>query len=134
MRDGALLANTGHFNVEIDIAGLRALSIASSQAREHVEEFVLADGRRISLLAEGRLVNLSAEGHPAAVMDVSFANQALSVEYALQHAGDLERRVHVVPREIDDEIARLKLESMSIEIDMLTEAQARYLASWDQGG
>jgi adenosylhomocysteinase len=134
MKDGALLANTGHFNVEIDIAGLRALGVASAPDRENVEGFTMADGRRLYLLAEGRLVNLSAEGHPAAVMDMSFANQALSVEYALRQAGKLERRVHVVPREIDDEIARLKLESLAIEIDRLSEAQVRYLASWDQGG
>jgi adenosylhomocysteinase len=134
MKDGALLANTGHFNVEIDIGGLRALSAGTLPGREGVEGYVMADGRRLYLLAEGRLVNLSAgEGHPAAVMDVSFANQALSVEYALQHTGNLERKVHVVPREIDDEIARLKLESLSIEIDRLTEAQEHYLASWDQG-
>jgi adenosylhomocysteinase len=134
MKDGALLANTGHFNVEIDIGGLRALSTGTVPGRENVEGYSMADGRRLYLLAEGRLINLAAgEGHPAAVMDMSFANQALSVEYALQHTGSLERRVHVVPREIDDEIARLKLESMSIEIDHLSEAQAHYLASWDQG-
>jgi adenosylhomocysteinase len=134
MKDGAVLANTGHFNVEIDIGGLRALSTGTVPGRENVEGYVMADGRRLYLLAEGRLINLAAgEGHPAAVMDMSFANQALSVEYALQHTGSLERRVHVVPREIDDEIARLKLESLSIEIDRLTEAQVHYLASWDQG-
>ena len=134
MKDGALLANTGHFNVEIDIGGLRALSTGTVPGRENVEGYTMADGRRLYLLAEGRLINLaSGEGHPAAVMDMSFANQALSVEYALQHTGSLERRVHVVPREIDDEIARLKLESLSIEIDRLTEAQTHYLASWDQG-
>ena len=134
MKDGAVLANTGHFNVEIDIGGLRALSTGTVPGRENVEGYVMADGRRLYLLAEGRLINLAAgEGHPAAVMDMSFANQALSVEYALQHTGSLERRVHVVPREIDDEIARLKLESLSIEIDHLSEAQAHYLASWDQG-
>jgi adenosylhomocysteinase len=132
MKDGALLANAGHFNVEIDIAELRALSTAQTSAREGVEGFVLANGRRLYLLAEGRLVNLAAaEGHPATVMDMSFSNQALSVEYALQYP--LERKVHGVPREIDDEIARLKLESLAIEIDRLTDEQAHYLASWNQG-
>jgi adenosylhomocysteinase len=134
MRDGALLANAGHFNVEIDIAGLRALATGTVPAREGVEGFVLAGGRRVYLLAEGRLINLAAaEGHPATVMDMSFSNQALSVEYAVQYPGSLERKVHGVPREIDDEIARLKLESLEIEIDRLTDAQAHYLASWDQG-
>jgi adenosylhomocysteinase len=134
MKDGALLANTGHFNVEIDIAGLRAVASGQVAARAGVEGFVLPNGRRLYLLAEGRLVNLAAaEGHPATVMDMSFSNQALAVEYALQHPGSLERKVHGVPREIDDEIARLKLESLQIEIDTLTEAQAHYLASWDQG-
>ena len=134
MKDGAILANTGHFNVEIDIPALRSLSVSSRPARENVEEFALADGRRVYLLAEGRLVNLSAaEGHPAAVMDMSFANQALSAEYVFAHAGELERKVYVVPEDIDREIARLKLETLGIEIDQLTEEQAKYLASWDEG-
>ena len=134
MKDGAILANTGHFNVEIDIPGLRELAVETRQPRELVEEFALPDGRRIYLLADGRLVNLAAaEGHPAAVMDMSFANQALSVEYAVAHGGELERRVYPVPEEIDGEIARLKLETMGVEIDRLTEEQARYLASWDEG-
>jgi len=134
MRDGAVLANTGHFNVEIDIPALRAMATETRQAREFVEEFTLADGRRLYLLADGRLVNLSAaEGHPAAVMDMSFANQALSAEYAIGHGGELERRVYQVPAEIDEDIARLKLETMGIEIDRLTDEQARYLASWDEG-
>jgi adenosylhomocysteinase len=134
MKDGVVLANTGHFNVEIDIPGLRSLAVESRSAREFVEELTLADGRRIYLLADGRLVNLSAaEGHPAAVMDMSFANQALAVEYAVQNAGKLERRVYEVPQEIDDEIARLKLDTMGIAIDTLTDEQARYLASWDEG-
>jgi adenosylhomocysteinase len=103
-------------------------------AREFVEEFTLPNGRRLYLVADGRLVNLSAaEGHPALVMDMSFANQALSVEYAVQHAGELERKVYPVPGDIDREIARLKLETMGIEIDRLTEEQAKYLASWDEG-
>jgi adenosylhomocysteinase len=134
MKDGAILANTGHFNVEIDIPGLRELSTSSRPARPNVEEFALADGRRLYLIAEGRLVNLSAaEGHPAAVMDMSFANQALSAEYLVRHGDALERRVYDVPQEIDREIARLKLETMGIEIDRLTEEQARYLSSWDEG-
>ena len=134
MKDGAILANTGHFNVEIEIPGLRALAVETRDARELVEEFRLEDGRRLYLIAEGRLVNLSAaEGHPAQVMDMSFANQALSAEYAVQNAARLERRVYAVPGEIDDEIARLKLATMDVEIDQLTEEQARYLASWDEG-
>jgi adenosylhomocysteinase len=134
MKDGAILANTGHFNVEIEIPALRKLATESRHAREFVEEFTLADGRRVYLVADGRLVNLSAaEGHPALVMDMSFANQALGLEFAVQHAGDLERKVYPVPAEIDKEIARLKLETMGVEIDVLTEEQAKYLASWDEG-
>src|SRR5919197_3483364 len=131
MKDGAILANTGHFNVEIEIPALRQLARETRKAREFVEEFELEDGRRLYLVAEGRLVNLSAaEGHPAAVMDMSFANQALSAEYVVQNGADLERRVYPVPAEIDGEIARLKLATMGVEIDTLTEEQARYLASW----
>src|SRR6516162_4047151 len=134
MKDGAILCNTGHFNVEIDIPALRSLAVETREARHFVEEFTLADGRRIYLLADGRLVNISAaEGHPAIVMDISFANQALSTEYAVQHAATLERKVYPVPREIDEEIARLKLATMGVTIDQLTEEQARYLASWDEG-
>jgi adenosylhomocysteinase len=134
MQDGAILANTGHFNVEIEIPALRSLATESRQAREYVEEFTLGDGRRIYLIADGRLVNLSAaEGHPAQVMDMSFANQALAAEYAVQNAGSLERKVYPVPEEIDNEIARLKLATMGIDIDRLTEEQAKYLASWDEG-
>jgi adenosylhomocysteinase len=134
MKDGAILTNTGHFNVEIEIPALRALANETRMAREFVEEFTLADGRRLYLVADGRLVNLAAaEGHPALVMDMSFANQALGLEYASQHAGELERKVYPVPSEIDKEIARLKLETMDVEIDRLTEEQAKYLASWDEG-
>jgi adenosylhomocysteinase len=134
MKDGAILANTGHFNVEIEIGALRQLATETREARQFVEEFTLADGRRVYLIADGRLVNLSAaEGHPAQVMDMSFANQALSAEYAVQHAGELERKVYAVPREIDNEIARLKLATMGVSIDELTEEQARYLASWEEG-
>src|SRR5919199_950689 len=134
MKDGAILANTGHFNVEIDIPALRSLASETREARAFVDEFTLEDGRRIYLVADGRLVNLSAaEGHPALVMDMSFANQALSAEYAIAHAQELERKVYPVPTEIDEEIARLKLETMGVEIDRLTEEQAKYLASWDEG-
>ncbi len=134
LKDGAILSNTGHFNVEIEIPALRELAVATREARPEVEEFEFADGRRVYLIGEGRLVNLAAaEGHPAAVMDMSFANQALSAEYVVSNAGDLEPRVYVVPEEIDQEIARLKLESMGAVIDVLTEEQARYLASWDEG-
>ena len=134
MKDGTILCNTGHFNVEIDIPALRSLAVETREARQFVEEFTLADGRRLYLLAEGRLVNISAaEGHPAIVMDMSFANQALATEYAVQHAASLERKVYPVPREIDEEIARLKLATMGVTIDQLTEEQAKYLASWDEG-
>jgi adenosylhomocysteinase len=134
MKDGAILCNTGHFNVEINIPALRSLAAETREARQFVEEFTLSDGRRLYLLADGRLVNISAaEGHPAIVMDMSFANQALSTEYAVQHAATLERKVYPVPREIDEEIARLKLETMGVSIDSLTEEQAKYLASWDEG-
>jgi adenosylhomocysteinase len=134
MKDGAILCNTGHFNVEIEIPALRSLATGTREARQFVEEFTLADGRRLYLLAEGRLVNISAaEGHPAIVMDMSFANQALSTEWAVGHAASLERKVYPVPREIDEEIARLKLATMGVTIDTLTEEQAKYLASWDEG-
>jgi adenosylhomocysteinase len=134
MKDGAILANTGHFNVEIEIPSLRQQATEVRAAREFVEEFVLEDGRRVYLLGDGRLINLAAaEGHPALVMDMSFANQALSAEYAVEHAAELERKVYPVPEEIDNEIARLKLETMGISIDQLTEEQAKYLASWSEG-
>jgi adenosylhomocysteinase len=134
MKDGAIICNTGHFNVEIDIPALRSLATDTREARNFVEEFTLSDGRRIFLLAEGRLVNISAaEGHPAIVMDMSFANQALATEYAIQHASSLEHKVYPVPVAIDEEIARLKLETMGVDIDKLTEEQAKYLASWDEG-
>jgi len=134
LRDGAILANTGHFNVEIELPALKAMAVSVRTVRPNVEEFALTEGRRVYLLAEGRLVNLAAaEGHPAAVMDMSFANQALSAEYIVEHAAELERRVYVVPEQIDREIARLKLETMGIGIDRLTEEQERYLSSWDEG-
>jgi adenosylhomocysteinase len=135
MKDGVILANSGHFNVEIEIPALKSLSSGPPRRmREYVETFTLSDGRRIHLLAEGRLINLAAaEGHPAMVMDMSFANQALSAEYLSKRGGVLSKGVHSVPREIDREIARLKLESMGIAIDRLTDEQERYLKSWSEG-
>jgi adenosylhomocysteinase len=134
MKDGAILANTGHFNVEIEISALRSIASEVREARAFVEEFTLEDGRRLYLLGDGRLINLAAaEGHPAIVMDMSFANQALSAEYAVENAAELERKVYPVPDEIDREIARLKLDTMGIRIDQLTEEQANYLASWNEG-
>jgi adenosylhomocysteinase len=134
MGDGAILCNAGHFNVEIDLKGLRSLARKRRTVREHVEEFTLRSGRRLYLLAEGRLVNLAAaEGHPASVMDMSFANQALSVEYAVQHAHRLAKRVYPVPKAVDAQVARLKLTSMGVKIDSLTAEQQRYLGSWESG-
>jgi adenosylhomocysteinase len=134
MKDGAILANTGHFNVEIEIPALKDLAVETREARAMVDEYTLADGRRVYLIGDGRLVNLAAaEGHPAIVMDMSFANQALSAEWVVANGASLERKVYDVPKEIDEEIARLKLETMGIEIDTLTDEQARYLASWDEG-
>lgn len=135
MRDGAILANAGHFNVEINIPALEELAGGPPRrVRPYVDEYTLPDGRRLYLLAEGRLVNLAAaEGHPSAVMDMSFANQALCTEYILRNADRLERTVYTVPEEIDREIARLKLQAMGVEIDVLTPEQERYLASWEEG-
>ncbi len=134
MRDGAVICNAGHFNVEIEIPALDALARRRRVVRPFVEEFELGDGRRLYLLAEGRLVNLSAaEGHPAAVMDMSFANQALAVEYLVRHAGRLAPRVHPVPDTIDREVARLKLRSLQVRIDRLTAEQRAYLGSWTEG-
>jgi adenosylhomocysteinase len=134
MKDGVILANSGHFDVEIEIPALQDLSIGKRRIREFVDEYRMADGRRIHLLGEGRLVNLAvAEGHPAAVMDMSFANQALSTEWVVQNAGKLEPAVYPVPAEIDAEVARLKLRGMDIEIDELTATQQEYLRSWEQG-
>ncbi len=133
-KDGVIIANSGHFNDEINIDALERLSRSKRTVREFVEEYVLEDGRKIYLLAEGRLLNLSAaEGHPAIVMDMSFANQALGAEYLVKHAHEMERRVYTLPAELDHEIARLKLESIGIEIDTLTEEQKEYLASWQSG-
>jgi adenosylhomocysteinase len=134
MKDGAIVCNSGHFNVEINLPALEQMASERLRVREAVEQFTLPDGRRINVLAEGRLVNLAAaEGHPASVMDLSFANQALSLEYLLQKRGELENQVYTIPEEIDREIARLKLASMGVRIDSLTEEQARYLASWEEG-
>jgi len=134
MKDGAIVCNSGHFDVEINLGDLRERAQDSRRVRPNVEQFTLRDGRKINLLAEGRLVNLAAaEGHPAAVMDMSFANQALSAEHLVRHHESLEKKVYVVPEEIDREIARLKLESMGVEIDQLTGVQSEYLNSWDQG-
>jgi adenosylhomocysteinase len=134
MKDGAILANTGHFNVEIDIPPLRAMATETREARNLVDEFTLADGRKLYLLADGRLVNLAvAEGHPAQVMDMSFANQALAAEFIVGNAASLERKVYDVPEDIDNEIARLKLETMGVDIDKLSEDQVTYLASWNEG-
>ena len=134
MKDGAILANSGHFNDEINIPALTGRAIERRTVRDFVEEFRLDDGRRLYLLADGRLVNLSAaEGHPAGVMDMSFANQALSAEFIRKHSKELEPRVYVVPRDIDEEVARLKLRAMGAEIDELSEEQKKYLASWESG-
>jgi len=134
MKDGAVVANSGHFNVEIDLPALDKMSKAKRQTRDFVEEFTLKDGRRIFVLGEGRLINLAAaEGHPAVVMDMSFANQALCVEHLVKNAKKLEAQVYPVPAEIDRNIARLKLESMGVHIDKLTREQEEYLASWSEG-
>jgi adenosylhomocysteinase len=134
LQDGAILSNSGHFNVEIDLETLGAMARSRRPVRPFVEEFVLASGRRVYVLGEGRLINLAAaEGHPASVMDMSFANQALAAEYVVKNGRTLPRKVFVVPREIDLEIARLKLASMGVEIDQLTKAQRDYLASWTHG-
>jgi adenosylhomocysteinase len=134
MRDGAIVANSGHFNVEVDIPALEKLSSSKRTTRPFVEEYSLKDGRRINLLGEGRLINLAAaEGHPAAVMDMSFANQALAVEYLVARAKQLEGKVYPVPEELDRRVAKLKLESMGVKIDRLTPEQEEYLASWSEG-
>jgi adenosylhomocysteinase len=134
MKDGAIICNSGHFNCEINIPHLREHAVSVREVRPLVEEFTLTDGRHIFLLADGRLVNLScAEGHPASVMDMSFANQALSAEYMVKNAASLEAGVYPVPADIDADIARLKLASMGVKIDVLTEEQCRYLASWQEG-
>jgi len=134
MKDGAIIANSGHFDVEIDIQALRELAKSVRTIRPEVEEYTLENGKRIYLLAQGRLVNLAcAEGHPSTVMDLSFANQALSIEYLIKNQGKLERKVYPVPQEIDSTVAKLKLSAMGIKIDELTPEQKRYLSSWEEG-
>ena len=134
MKDGAIVANSGHFNVEINIPALEGLAKTKRTVRDFVEEYALVDGRTLYLLGEGRLINLAAaEGHPASVMDMSFANQALSMEYLVKNRGKLETKIYPVPEEIDKEVARLKLQAMGVAIDSLTEEQQKYLASWEEG-
>ena len=135
MKDGAIVSNSGHFNVEINIPALEEMAEGPPRrVRPFVDEYTLPDGRRIHLLGEGRLINLAAaEGHPSAVMDMSFANQALCAEYMLNHAEELEHTVYAVPEEIDQQIARIKLEAMGVKIDVLTPEQEKYLASWEEG-
>lgn len=134
MKDGCIVSNSGHFNVEINIDDLEAMSVEKRQPRPFVEQYFLKDGRRINLLGEGRLINLaSAEGHPSAVMDMSFANQALATEFLLKHQGKLASAVHALPKEVDREIAALKLRAMGINYDDLTAEQSKYLASWEEG-
>jgi adenosylhomocysteinase len=134
MKDGAIVANSGHFNVEINIPALEKMAIDKRLVRPFVDQYFLADGRRINILGEGRLINLAAaEGHPASVMDMSFANQALAVEYIVKNAGTLEKKVYSVPEAIDKEIARLKLDAMGVRIDALTKEQTTYLNSWKEG-
>jgi adenosylhomocysteinase len=134
MKDGAIISNSGHFNVEIDIPSLEKMSSSKRTTRNFVDEFTMKDGRRINLLGEGRLINLAAaEGHPASVMDMSFADQALSLEYMVKNAKTLEKKVYTVPAELDKRVAKLKLESMGIKIDRLTPEQEEYLASWSEG-
>jgi len=134
MKDGAVLANAGHFNVEIDVEGLERLAVSKRNVRPYLDEYVLPNGRRLYLLAEGRLVNLAAaEGHPSEVMDLSFSNQALSVEYLVKKGEELERKVYNVPQEIDEQVAWLKLRGMGIEIDQMTEEQKEYVKQWRYG-
>ncbi len=135
MKDGAIIANSGHFNVEINIPALAEMSKGEPKlVRPFVEQYDMADGRRIHILGEGRLINLAAaEGHPASVMDMSFANQALAAEYIVKHHDELEAKVYSVPEDIDNEIARLKLEAMGVGIDVLTDQQVKYLNSWEEG-
>ncbi len=134
MKDGAILANSGHFNVEINIPVLETMAKSKRQVRNFIDEYTLKDGRRLYLLGEGRLINLAAaEGHPASVMDMSFANQALCLEYLVNNKGKLQNKVYSVPQEIDKQVARLKLDSMGVKIDKLTPEQIKYLASWNEG-
>jgi adenosylhomocysteinase len=134
LKDGAILANSGHFNVEVNIPALAEMAVEVRQPRPGVDQYIMADGRKLSVLGEGRLVNLAmAEGHPASVMDMSFANQALGIEYLVAEGSTLEKKVYPVPEEIDREIARIKLTAMGLEIDLLTPEQQKYLSSWEEG-
>lgn len=134
MKDGAIIANSGHFNVEINIDALEEMATEKRKAREYVDQYILEDGRKLNLLGEGRLINLAAaEGHPASVMDLSFANQALSLEYLVAHRDEMDNQVYTIPEAIDREIARMKLQAMGITIDTLTDEQTKYLASWEAG-
>lgn len=134
MKDGAIVANSGHFNVEINIPALEEMASDKRLVRPFIHQYILEDGRRINMLGEGRLINLAAaEGHPASVMDMSFANQALGIEYLVQNADKLEKKVYGIPDEIDREIARLKLEAMGVQLDVLTPEQIKYLNSWEEG-
>jgi len=134
MKDGCIVANSGHFNVEIDIPALEEMAVSSREIRAYTQEYTLSDGRRIYLLGEGRLINLaSAEGHPSSVMDMSFANQALAAEYLVKHGKELANEVYSVPEAIDRQIASLKLKAMGVEIDQLTDEQQEYLSSWEAG-
>ncbi|MFQ5523673.1 MAG: adenosylhomocysteinase, partial [Acidimicrobiia bacterium] len=134
MRDGAILANSGHFDIEIDLAALRAEAVGSKTIRDNLEEFTLADGRRILVIAEGRLVNLgAAEGHPADVMDMSFSNQALAAEFLISNAGDLEPKIYTLPTEIDNQVAAIKLEHLGGGLEKLTDEQRAYLSGWQEG-
>jgi len=134
MKNGAIISNSGHFNVEINIDALERISTGKRRIREYVDEYTLKDGRKINLLGEGRLINLAAaEGHPASVMDMSFANQALCAEFIAKNASKLEKKVYSVPKEIDEQVAKLKLESMGIRIDILTKEQEKYLSEWTMG-
>ena len=134
MKDGAIVANSGHFNVEINLPALEEMAAEKRLVRPYVDQYIMPDGRHINILGEGRLINLaSAEGHPASVMDMSFANQALSAEYMLKNSARLEKKVYSVPADIDREIARLKLAAMGVQIDILTPEQEKYLNSWEEG-
>jgi adenosylhomocysteinase len=134
MKNNAILANSGHFNVEINIPALESIATSKQRIRSFIDEYTLKDGRDLCLLGEGRLINLAAaEGHPASVMDMSFANQALCLKYMAENSGSLEKKVYPVPEAIDKEIARLKLQSLGIQIDRLTPEQEQYLASWKEG-
>jgi adenosylhomocysteinase len=134
MKDGCVIANSGHFNVEINIPALEEMSVSTREIRAFTQEYAMPDGRRIYLLGDGRLINLAAaEGHPSSVMDMSFANQALSAEYLVQHGRTLQNQVYSVPADIDRQVAQLKLAAMGVEIDVLTEEQESYLNSWEAG-